>query len=214
MKDVGTALQNRAEQVSTGADTLIAKVRDWQTIKQYLCNRLGETKLTATQQKKLDRYQYIYNQMVSGKYTDQDVVHQVMNVFNVSIAQAYEDMKHTREIFPSAINLNKKFELVVELQVLKKARIKCEEMGDMKTAVQYSKVINEVHKQLEFEEESLGDLFEGHTIEAVHDPSLLGAPPVNMKELLSAINAKRNKKIKIDMFEEIPYVETQKENGS
>ena len=60
-------------------------------------------------------------------------------------------------------------------------------------------------KELPDEEENPAELFEGHQIEAVFDPTLLGAPAVDMKEVLKAINEKRDKKIQIDMFEELSY---------
>lgn len=215
MKDssVGIALQKKASQVSAGAEVLLAKVRDWQVIKQYLCNRFNDIPLTASQKKQLERYQFIYGQMVSGKYTDQEVLNQVMKFYTIGLAQAYEDMRATREIIPYAININKPFELQLEIQIAKKARIKCEEMDDMKTAAQYSKVIADLLKQIEHEDETPAELFEGHTIEAVFDPELLGAPPVDMKEILAAINAKRNKKVNIDLFEEIAFTNVSKEDN-
>jgi len=46
-------------------------------------------------------------------------------------------------------------------------------------------------------EDSSSELFEGHSIEAVFDPTLLGAPAVDMQEVLKAVNEKRDKKINI-----------------
>ena len=66
---------------------------------------------------------------------------------------------------------------------------------------------NELLKQLPDEPDNPAEMFEGHTIHVMFDPALIGAPAVDMKEVLAVLNAKRNKKIKIDMFEELKYEE-------
>jgi len=206
-EDVYKAMQRKAEQIGKGAETLVEKTRDWQVIKQFACNRLGEFILTAEQQKKFKRYQLIYDQLVSGRYTEQEVISQLINIHKIKLTQAYEDMNAAKEVFSLAVNVKKQFELQVELQTARRARLKCEDMGDMKTAAMYSKVITEIIKQLPEVEDVPAEMFEGHIIEADFDPSLLGAPPVNMRAVLAAINEKRDKKIKIDMFEELPFEE-------
>jgi hypothetical protein len=77
---------------------------------------------------------------------------------------------------------------------------------DFKAAAAFQRNIIELQKLIPDKEETLGEFFEGHTIEAVFDPRLLGAPAVDMKEVLKALNAKRKTPIKIDMFEELETV--------
>ncbi len=196
-------LIKKAEQVQYGAQIVVDKIKDWQVIKQYMCNRLNDIELTDIQQKKLERYQFAYNQLVSGKYTDTDVVNQLIKLFKIKTTQAYEDLNCCRELFNSVINVNKQFEISNELQIAKAARAKCLEIFDFKNAAALLKVIQNLIAMLPDQNDNPGELFEGHVIEAVFDPALLGAPKVDMKEVLTAINAKRNVPIKIDMFEEL-----------
>ena len=196
-------LSARASQLQTTAELLMDKTRDWQIIKQYLCNRFNDFELTDKQQEKLKRYQYVYNQLVSGKYTEKEVLNQLINLYNIKLTQAYEDINATKEIFPSFININKRFEIIIEKEILKDARRKCLELGDHKSAAAYSKVIQSLLASIEDDEDSAGELFEGHKIEATFDPRLLGAVDINMKEVLEAINAKRSVKINIDLFEHL-----------
>jgi hypothetical protein len=205
---VSNVLIKRAEQIRSATEILIAKTNDWQMIKQFLCNRLEDMQLTEVQQSKLERYQFIYNQLVSCKYTDQDVLNMLMKSYGIKVYQAYEDMKCARELFTAVININKRFELQIELQSAKDMKRKCVEIGDFKTAGAIQKNIVAIMAMLPDEEDNPAELFEGHEIEAVFDPKLLGAPDVNMKEVLAAINAKRKVAIKTDLFENIPYEET------
>lgn len=201
--DVTNALIKRAQEVNDAAEFILAKTRDWQTIKQYLSNRINDIQLTPEQEKKLQRYQYIYNQMVSGRYTDQEVVNQVKTNYSVELTQAYEDINHTRELFNSVINVHKQFEIKLQLQINRKMLHKAAELLDMKAYAALEKNRALLIKLLPDESENPAEFFEGHTYEMTFDPSLLGAPPVDMKKVLQAINAKRNKHIKTDMFEEL-----------
>lgn len=205
-EDVKNALQKRAEEVNRQAEFIMAKTRDWQVIKQYMSNRVTDIELTPEQQKKMERYQFVYNEIVGGKSTDQQVATQVKSFFKISISQAYEDINATKEIFSTVININKQFELNLALQLNTKYKAKAEEMGDMKALAMFEKNRKDLLKLLPEADEAPADLFEGHTMEMVFDPTLLGAPvKVNMKELLTAINAKRNKAIKLDMFDELDH---------
>src|SRR6185437_15077466 len=205
-EDVKNALQKRAEEVNRQAEFILAKTRDWQVIKQFMSNRVADIELTPEQQKKMERYQFIYNELVGGKSTDQQVVNLAKNFFKVSIAQAYEDIKAAKEVFTDVIDFDKLFDLNLSLQLNTKYKAKAEEMGDLKALAMFEKNRNELRKQLPDKDDTDVDLFKGHIYEMVFDPSLLGAPTkVDMKEILTAINAKRGKAIKLDMFEELNY---------
>lgn len=205
-EDVKNALQKRAEEVNRQADFIMAKTRDWQVIKQYMSNRVADIELTPEQQKKMDRYQFVYNEIVAGKSTDQQVANQVKTFFKVSISQAYEDINATKEIFSTVININKQFELNIALQLNTKYKAKAEEMNDLKALAMFEKNRKDLLKLLPDVEDNAADLFEGHINELTFDPTLLGAPvKIDMVEILTAINAKRNKKINLDMFEELAH---------
>lgn len=213
--DVIKALQTKADQVAYATQLLSDKTRDWQVIKAYISNRLSEMPLTDEQKKKLDRYQFIYNHLVSGKYSEQEVINMNMKVYGIQLAQAYEDIACTKEVFTSVINISKRFDLKMELEAAKRMRIKCEMLNDYKTAAMYTKIITEIYKQIPDEEENPAELFEGHKIEATFDPALLGGAPqsIDMGALLKKINDKRGVKIKTELFEEIQSEPVQNENS-
>jgi len=206
-EDVNKALQKIADDVSAQAEFIMNKTRDWQVIQQYLSNRINNIELTPEQQIKMERYQYIYNQLVTGRYTDQEVVNQVKKFYKIEATQAYEDMNASREVFNRVININKQFELNLQLQINRKMLNKCVEMSDMKAYAAIERNRERLIKQLPEEVENPGEFFEGHTYEMTFDPALLGAPAVDMIKVLQAINAKRNKDIKTDMFEELEFKE-------
>jgi hypothetical protein len=204
-------LKQKAEEIAAAAQAVMAHTHDWQVIEQYMCNRLADVQLTTTQQDKLDRYQYIYNARVSGKYLSKDIVSQLTRNYGVSLPQAYLDMKAAEELFTTVININKRFDYSVMLQLNSDYQRKCVELGDMKSLAKFEKNRIEINKEIEEIEDNRGELFEGHTFEMTFDPTLLGAAPISkddMKGLLDAINAKRNKKIKTDMFEELNYTDS------
>ena len=204
---VDMLFQIKANQIREASELLIEKTMDWQVIKKFMVNRFEDIVLTVQQKKKLDRYQFIYNQLVDGKYTDSQVVTMNAKFFDISIQQSYEDIRCTRELFNSVININRQFELNNELQIAKKARAKAMEVLDHKAAAAYGKLIRDILALLPEDDSILGLDFEGHSIEAIFNPKLLGAPDVDMKEVLKSINAKRKVPINTDMFdflEEIP----------
>jgi len=75
----------------------------------------------------------------------------------------------------------------------------------MKSAAAFQKNIIQLQRDIPDEETNPGELFEGHTIEAVFDPKLLGAPDVDMKKVMEAVNEKRKVKINFDLFEDISH---------
>lgn len=206
-----TILKNKAEQISRAAEIIMAVTRDWQVIREYLNNRLSEWELTEVQKEKKERYQYIYNQKVSGRYTNVEIVSQVQRLYKVETSQAYEDMKCADELFTSIINVDKQLELKLKLEINKSYQRKCMETGDMKTLAKIEKNGIEIAKLLEDMDDDRGELFEGHVFEMTFDPSLLGEQAKiskkDMLDLMNKINEKRSKKIRTDMFEELEFTE-------
>ena len=203
---VTSLLQLKSDQVRTGAEVLMSKTRDWQVIKQYLCNRLNDFELTYVQEQKLTRYQFIYTNLSSGKYLKHELINMVMKMFKISQRQVYDDLNCTQEIFSSVISVNKLFELQLQLEIAKDMMRKCIEISDMKNAAAIQKNIIAINALFPEEDNAPGQDFEGHTIEAVFDPRLLGSPEItDMKEVLAAINAKRKVHIKTDMFDHLAY---------
>lgn len=210
--NLNNALVKKAEEVARRADYILQQTNDWQMIKAFLSNHAIEIELTEIQQKKLERYQFIYSQLSSGKYVDQQVVDMTMRQFNIKISQAYEDLTSAKEIFATTLNINKRFELMLQLQINRKMLNKAAELDDMKAYAALEKNRALLLAKLPDEEESPGEFFEGHKYEMTFDPALLGAPPVDMKKILDAINKKRGKKFNTDMFEEAEVVNDHEEN--
>lgn len=206
-------LIRKAERIRSGAEVLVEKTRDWQVIKEFMCNRHEEIELTPQQQKKLDTYQFINNQLSSGRYTLNEVATQVNRLYKVSLPVAYEYIRHSKELFSAVIFIDKQFEIKNEIEIAKQARQKCMEVFDFKAAQAFGKLIKDLLALLPDEENHPGEDFEGHTIEAVFNPALLGAPAVDMKKVLAALNEKRAVKINIDMFPELDTEEVDDGNS-
>lgn len=198
-------LKNHAARISVAAEFMVNTTKDWQTIKEFLVNRVNDIKLTAPQQAKLERYQFMYNQLVSGKFTDAEVMTASMKMFSIKERQVYEDLSCTRELFNTVININKRFELSIQLQINRNMLRKAEELCDFKAYAALEKNRALMLNQIEEVVENAGDMFEGHEISAVFDPALIGAADINMEEVLKEINAKRKAKIKTTLFTDIPH---------
>jgi hypothetical protein len=203
-----TVLKDTANQVETTAALLVQKTSDWQTIKRYMTSRTSDIKLTDVQKEKMKRYQFIYNQIISNKYTESEVINTVVKLYDIEQRQAYEDLDDTRELFTTLLNINKAFELKVELESAKSLKRLCVAKGDLPSAAKFSKNIIQILALINQEETMPEGVFEGHAIEAVFDPKLIGAPEISeeqMKALLQKINLKRNKQISIEDigFEEV-----------
>lgn len=216
MSNVSDALMKHVQTVHASTEMLLEKTQDWQMIKAYLTNRLRTDEyLTSQQKKKLDRYQFIYNHLVSGKYTESEVVTMTMKNYNIKYVQALEDVSCSKEIFVTTINVNKLFEIKLQLEINRNLQRKAEEIGDMKSAAAFEKNRAMLLKLLPDSEENPADLFEGHQLEAVFDPRLLGAPDIDMAAVLKLINEKRKVKIDVDsLVTDIPFedLNNEKEN--
>jgi len=210
MSGLNYRIIKKAEQIAELTDKITEQTRDWQLIKEFMSSRSTDLRLNERQEKKLERYQYIYNQLVSGKYTDTQIINQLMNkkLFGVSLKQAYEDMRSSRELFNYSFNINRTFEINLQLQINRNLMRKAEEIGDFKAAAAFEKNRAMLLKLLPEEEATPAEHFEGHMIEAVFDPRLIGAPDVDLKELLKAINEKRKVQINVDELAiDIPHEE-------
>ena len=77
-------LQDNKAEMLRYAEYISGEINDFQTIKAYMNNRVGQIKLDARQTAMLERWQFIYNQLSSGKYSDEEVRLQVMVDWTVS----------------------------------------------------------------------------------------------------------------------------------
>ena len=209
-EQVHALLMHKAEQVRSAAEIILDKTKDWQLIKEFMSNRHADIVLTDQQQMKLDRYQFIYNQLAAGKFSKTQLVNQLMNpkMHNISMSQAYEDIRCSNELFSSVINFNKAFELSNEIEIAKSARAKCLEICVFKNAALFAKIVKDLIALQPDVEDNPGMNFEGHELVAVFDPRLIGAAEVDMKELLMMLNKDRKVAINIDMFEHLEFDES------
>lgn len=210
-------LQNKANQVAESAALIWEKTRDWQMIREFMTNRFSEIELTEDQEHQLKIYQYVYDQLSTGKYSRTEIVASLNKLYNRSLRQAYDDIRISQELFSIADNFNKKFEINNELQICRQLRKQCVDLMDYKNAAIFSKRINELIAMQPEEDDSPADMFETHKIVGVFNPRLLGGPDIDMTEMqkmLQEINDKNNVKINTKMFENIPFTEIPDENDS
>ena len=199
--NVTNHLKRQAEAIRKGAELLVESINDWQVIKQYLTNRTKDLELTDIQQQKLNRYNFIYNQLVAGSYTETDVAYMSSVQYKVNIQQSYEDLSCTKELFATLFNFNKSFELHLQLNLNRTMLGKAQEKEDF---VAYAMLernrarLLAMLPQIEQEE----NWFEAHENIIQFDPALIGAEDVDMKEVLAYINDKRKIKINTELFDE------------
>ena len=179
-KDV---LINKQAQIMRSAELLAQEINDWQTIQSYVTKRVHEIELSPLQQKKLDRYQFIYNQLVTGKYTDTDVCEMLKDAYNIELTQALKDLRDSKELFNTAFNVKKQFEIKLQLEINRMMLEKANLSGDLRSYAALEKNRANLIKMLPEEEQSVED-FRGHENIIVFDPAALGYDPLNEKELL------------------------------
>lgn len=203
-ENVLNVLAEKANIVHNASMAVYAVTQDWQTIREYMCNRLNYDNLTEVQKKKLERYNFIYSNLLSDKYSKVEVIKLLERFYSISQKQAYEDYNCVVEIYPSVSRINKNYELMHELEVAKDLRRKAAAVQDWKSAAAFQKNIIAITALLPDEEDNSADLFEGHNYELTFNPELLGGPKIDdneLADLLKTINAKRSVKINLDNFE-------------
>lgn len=189
-KDV---LVQRAAQISNAAEILAAQTSDWQVIQAYVSGRLLDLKLTSIQEEKLARYQFVYNQLVSGKYTESEVCEMVQHNHGLSYIQALQDIRDSKEIFASSANLHKMFELKMQLELNMQWTQMAIAQGDMRAASAFDKNRAKLISMMPEEEDTSAADFQPHVNVFTFDPSLLGFEQFDQKqvaELVRDIKAK------------------------
>jgi len=204
------ALLKKEQSIANGASILVEKTNDWQTIKKYLSNRSEDIQLTKPQQKKLERYQFVYNQLSSGKFVEREVVNQLTKVYNISLEVAIEDLADSKELFGFLFSINKMFELKLQLDFNRQMLEKAKAANDFRAYAALEKNRNEMLKLIPEVIDTPGEYFEPHTNEIVFDPSLIGAPDVNMKEVLEIINKRHGSAIDLDSIPEAEVINEKK----
>lgn len=195
--NISQYLTRKANDIATATESLLEVTQDWQIILEFLKNRIEGIRLSKKQTEKMKRYQFAYGQASSGKFTDGEVMNLLKSEYGISQTQAYEDMRCMREIYTIVENPNKRYDLMMALQINRRLMIKCEEAGDMMVAAMFEKNRILLLKELQTEDENPAEDFKGHTFIPVFEPSLITDEVIDMKEVMKVINEKR--KVKLDI---------------
>lgn len=172
------------------AEWMAEQTNDYQLIKKYMSSRYEDIVLTDLQQLKLKRWQFIYDQLSSGKYSDEDVRHQIVQHFKISESQSYADLRTAKDLFSTTLYINKKFEIIKDIKLLEIMMRKAREANKGDDYAKLQKAKNELYKMLPDEDDVPGDYFEPRKNEFVYDPSLLGVTPISndkMRDLIDQI---------------------------
>lgn len=181
--NVKVALEARQKQIALAAEALAAEVNDWQTIQAYISRRARDTELTPIQEEKLKRYQFVYNQLVSGKYKEMEVVEQLEENWGVDWPQALRDLRDAKELFTTTLNVNKLFEIKAQLERNLVELQKASAQANGKTYAQLEKNRHKLLSMLPEDETSLADEFVARTNVLQYDPALLNVTPDNDDEV-------------------------------
>jgi hypothetical protein len=156
-----------------------------------MTNRVNEFTLSPMQEFKLKRYQFIYDQLSSGKYSDKEVREMTMKMFNIAENQAMSDMKTSQELFSTTLSVNKKFKILLQIQHLEKMQRKARDNNKLDEYSKLQRVMNELLRMLPDEIETPTDNFEPRKNVIMYDPSILGVqkvPDAEIKDLLAKIS--------------------------
>lgn len=204
--DVTTHLMKKSAAISQGAELLASSINDWQMIRQFLTNRVAELELTPTQREKLQRYNFIYDQLASGNYIDAQVVHLVAEKYGVTTRQAYEDIICSKEVYTHVLNFNKAFEIRLQLNLNRKLLTRAMDAGRFdEYAMLERNRVRLIALLPDIEEGS--NWFEPHENVIEFNPELIGAPAVDTDEVLKYIEEKRKAKLKTALFEEAEVID-------
>jgi hypothetical protein len=213
MNPIQNKIESEVSRFVQASQTIQQHIQDWQTIQRYLVTRHTDMRLTAAQQRKLELYDFIYAQLMSGKYSESEIVNILVNdpKRGLSRQTAYRELVATKELFATTLSINKVFEIKLMITWNKKQLIKADQAGDQK---QYAAIEKNLQHWLEMlpQEEEASEMFTPHQNVIDFDPELIQAPDVDLRELADRINSRRKNKINLEVIEEMLVIE-EKRNG-
>lgn len=200
-------IKDLATNITNSALLLADRTNDWQAIKEYLSNRSNDLPLTQMQKDKLERYQFVYNQLSTGKFIEKEVLNQLGKTYGISITQAIQDLSDAKELYGFLFNINKMFELKVQLDINRLMMEKAKASNDLKGYAALEKNRIEMMKIIPEIEDAPGEYFTPHINKIVFDPALIGAPKdIDMKALLDEINKRHNKALDTELITEAEVI--------
>lgn len=206
---MSTFLAVNKETLIRQANWMAEQTNDWMMIRDYMNNRLADMKLSANQQAKLRRYQFAYDQLSSGKYTESEVISQLQTHFQVNESTARQDIRHSREIYTTTLAIDKHFEIKMQLDLLKIEQQKARDSGNLEAYAKLTKCITELLKMAP-EPVEQDDAFKPHHNSFDFNPAILGIPAIDkteLKELLAVLKAKHNFTADTSFIEDAEIIE-------
>jgi hypothetical protein len=197
-------LETQKEKLLRQATWMAEQTNDWMMIRDYMNNRLGELKLTEPQKQKLRRYQFAYDQISSGKYTEMEVIAQMVEHFKIAEATAIADLKCSKEIYSTTLAIDKRFEIKMQIELLKIEQQKARDVGNLDASAKLAKCIAEFLKMVPDEMPDKDDAFTPHQNVLTFNPAILGIPAIDkseMNELLKTLANKYNFKLDTSFIE-------------
>lgn len=182
---------------------------DWMMIRDYMNNRLAGVQLNERQKEKQRRYQYAYNQLCSGKYTESEVIEQITEHFNVADSTAIQDIKCSREIYNTTLAIDKRFEIKMQIEFLKIEQQKARETGNMDAYAKLAKCVAEFIKMSPDDNLDKEEYFQPRQNIMQFNPAILGIPAINTRELsdlLQTLKSKYNFKMDTSFIEEAEII--------
>jgi hypothetical protein len=188
-------LQQNKDDLIARAEWMAEQTNDLQMLKAYMHARVKDIKLSAGQKEKLKRWQFVYDQISSGKYTDKEVRLQLMDKFGIEDRTSYSDLRDTTELMSTTMNINKRFKIQIDIQLLDVMKQKARETNQLDAYARLQKVQSELYKMLPDEDEVPADYFTPRQNIMQFNPELLGIaaiPDKQMKDLFTQLKTEFN----------------------
>lgn len=178
--------ENKLELVAR-MEWMAEQTNDLQTIRAYMNNRFANIQLNDNQELKLRRWQFVYDQMSSGKYTQQEIRNQLELHFKIDRSTSLADLRTAQELFSTTLNINKLFKIQMDIQLLDTMQLKAREANKLDEYAKLQKAKNELYKMLPDEVDNPTDNFEARQNIFEYNPELLGMKPVSSDKMKALI---------------------------
>ncbi len=185
-------LINQLNKNNATIDTVQEQLNDLQQVKKYMMRRIEEEELTPVQQKKMELYEFIYNQSIGGKWQEEELIDIIKAKATCSRPTAILLLNDTKELFTRVLSINKQWELKRQLAVNERLLQKAETANDFKALAMLEKNRIKILELVEDIEEQQEE-FKGHTFIISADPSIIGMKPVNPKEMKGLLKQLKDK---------------------
>ena len=177
-------LKSKYDEVSEAVEKYSKYTNDFMAIKKFMKSRVENIKLTEAQQEIYNRLQFIYNQLVSGKYSEQQIVHMLTNEpYNLKRSQAYYDIQTCKDLFSTARPLDKQFLLKLNYERLEIQMRKASEANNLDVYAKLQKNMLELLKMMPDEELEVPEDYVPTLVVPMYDPRLLGIKTVDAQKL-------------------------------